>query len=219
METVLSIDGIGVCDHVHRSAMLMKVHSVPGLTDVLPFVRATNAEPHDLQVERPSRMPHIIVQTERGEQGDPSVPLLFSLAIHDSLKEVKSLMDPRDELLAFLDDVYVTGMRLPGRQVGDTSQHSPPHCGRRACGTGRLYAPEEWPNWDLKCGTQQTLKCWELQWTQQHSCRKFCEQKVDAGSAVVERHPFSPRLASSMADTFAVSRCHHILRTFSTIAV
>ena len=35
------------------------------------------------------------------------MPLLFSLAIHDSPQEVKSLMDPRDVLLAFLADVYV----------------------------------------------------------------------------------------------------------------
>ena len=35
------------------------------------------------------------------------MPLLFSLAIHDSLQEVKSLLDPRDVVLAFLDDVYV----------------------------------------------------------------------------------------------------------------
>ena len=51
-------------------------------------------------------MPHRIVQAEGSEQGDPLMPLLFSLAIHVSLQEVKSLMDPRDVLLAFLDDVY-----------------------------------------------------------------------------------------------------------------
>ena len=40
MATVLSIDGIGAYDHAHRSAMLKKVHSVPGLRGMLPFVRA-----------------------------------------------------------------------------------------------------------------------------------------------------------------------------------
>ena len=45
MTTVLSIDGIGAHDHVHRSAMLKKVHSVPALRGMLPFVLATFAEP------------------------------------------------------------------------------------------------------------------------------------------------------------------------------
>ena len=39
--TVLSIDGIGACDHVYRSASLKKLHSVPGLQGLLPFVHAT----------------------------------------------------------------------------------------------------------------------------------------------------------------------------------
>ena len=107
MATVLSIDGTGAYDHVHRSAMLKKVHSVPGLRGMLHFVRETYAEPTTYMWRDQAGMPHRIVQAEGSEQGDPLMPLLFGLAIHDSLQEVKSLMDPRDALLAFLDDVYV----------------------------------------------------------------------------------------------------------------
>ena len=39
--TVLSIDGVGVYDHVLRSAMLGKIFEVESLRGVLPFVRAT----------------------------------------------------------------------------------------------------------------------------------------------------------------------------------
>ena len=41
MTTVLSIDSIGAYDHVYRSAFLKKLHSVPSLQGLLPFVRAT----------------------------------------------------------------------------------------------------------------------------------------------------------------------------------
>ena len=43
--TVLSIDGIGAYDHVHRSAMLGKLLEVPSLRGLLPFVRAAFLEP------------------------------------------------------------------------------------------------------------------------------------------------------------------------------
>ena len=69
MATVLSIDGIGAYDHVHRSAMLKKVHSVPGLRGMLPFVRATYAEPTTYMWRDQAGMPHRIVQAEGGEQG------------------------------------------------------------------------------------------------------------------------------------------------------
>ena len=41
MTTVLSFDGIGAYDYVYRSAFLKKLHSVPSLQGLLPFVRAT----------------------------------------------------------------------------------------------------------------------------------------------------------------------------------
>ena len=43
--TVLSIDGIGAYDHVHRSAMLGKLLEVPSFRGLLPFVRAAYLEP------------------------------------------------------------------------------------------------------------------------------------------------------------------------------
>ena len=58
-------------------------------------------------------MQHPICQGEGGEEGDPLMPLLFSLVIHDSLRDVKRGMQEDDELFAFLDDVYV--LSPPGR--------------------------------------------------------------------------------------------------------
>ena len=213
--TVWSVDGIGAYDHVHRSAMLKKVHSFPGLRGMLPFIRATYLDPTTYMWRDQVGVQHRIVQAEGGEQGDPLMPLLFSLAIYDSLQEVKSLLDPRDVFLACLLGRCLRRLRGPGsgqgrirlvgRQVVDTSWHSPPHwedtrvepsmCVLRQngrVGTGILEPDGHQSVGDssgvggIRAGNR--------------------EQKVEARSAVVGRHPISPRLASSMADTLAVRR-------------
>ena len=43
----------------------------------------------------------------RFRQGDPLMPLLFGLGIHDALSEAKSTMGEEEHLLAFLDDVFI----------------------------------------------------------------------------------------------------------------
>ena len=45
MVMVLSIDGVGAHDLVYQSAMMKKLYSVPSLRGLLPFVRATCANP------------------------------------------------------------------------------------------------------------------------------------------------------------------------------
>ena len=56
-----------------------------------------------------------VTQAEGGEQGDPLMPLLFSIAIHAALEEVASHLEDGEQLCAFLDDVYV--LCLPHRVV------------------------------------------------------------------------------------------------------
>ena len=56
---------------------------------------------------------HVIEQHEGGEQGDPLMSLLFSLAIHNALAEVKANLRGDEHLFAFHDDVYV--LTLPER--------------------------------------------------------------------------------------------------------
>ena len=94
----LSIDGIGACDHVHRSVMLAKLHEVPSLQELFPFVRAANANPTSCVWEDEGGV--------QGEQGDPLMPLLFSLAIHDPLQRAQREFRADENLFAFLDDVH-----------------------------------------------------------------------------------------------------------------
>ena len=66
---------------------------------------------------------------EGGEQGDPLMPLLFALAVHDALAEVASQMEPDELLCAFLDDVYAVCEPGRVRQVFNMMQEA---LGRRA---------------------------------------------------------------------------------------
>ena len=105
--TVLSIDGVGAFDHVLRAAMLSKVAEVPSLRELLPFVKAAYARPSSYVWVDEEFVRHTIEQHEGGEQGDPLMPLLFSLGIHDALDEIQQQLEPGESLFAFLDDTYV----------------------------------------------------------------------------------------------------------------
>ena len=80
-QNVLSIDGIGAYDHVLRSAVISKLYDVPCLRELLPFVRATRAQPSEYCWEDAGGVRHTIRQAEDGEKGD-QLMLLFSMAIH-----------------------------------------------------------------------------------------------------------------------------------------
>ena len=58
-------------------------------------------------------MSHRTGQLEGGEQGDPLMPLLFSLTIHYALAEVEEHLLDGECLLAFKNDVYL--MTKPDR--------------------------------------------------------------------------------------------------------
>ena len=93
--------------------MMAKLHSVPGLRGLLAFVRTTYVRPTTYVWEDGDGVKHQIHQAEGGEQGDPLMPLLFRLAIHDALANVQSRLRPREYIFAFLNDVY--GVTSPGR--------------------------------------------------------------------------------------------------------
>ena len=47
-----------------------------------------------------------IPQGEGGEQGDPMMPVLFSLGQHHSLEVVNRSLPEDEKVMAFLDDIY-----------------------------------------------------------------------------------------------------------------
>ena len=97
--------------------MLGKLLEVPSLRGLLPFVRAAYLEPSRYKWADAEGVRHDICQAEGGEQGDPLMPLLFSLAIHNALAEVKRELLPGELLFAFLDDIYVVCSQARVRTV------------------------------------------------------------------------------------------------------
>ncbi len=104
---ILSIDGVGAFDHIRRAAMLGKLVTLPTARDALPFVRLSYETRTEYVWADEKGDQEIIPQGEGGEQGDPLMPLLFALGIHDALQDVASRLQPGEDLAAFLDDVYV----------------------------------------------------------------------------------------------------------------
>ena len=88
--TVLSIDGIGAYDNISRATMLSKLQTLPAASAMLPFVRLSYGQPSEYAWTDNTGAQRPIIQAEGGEQGDPLMPLLFSLGIHDALAQVHS---------------------------------------------------------------------------------------------------------------------------------
>ena len=86
--------------------MLGKLSRLPAANAILPFVRLSYAQPSMYAWESETGDTKMIPQGEGGEQGDPLMPLLFSLGIHDALAEVATHLEEGEQLCAFLDDVY-----------------------------------------------------------------------------------------------------------------
>ena len=122
--TALSVDGIGAYDHVLRSAMLGKLARLPKASEILPFVRLSYAQPSEYVWEDDEGTTHRVPQGEGGEQGDPLMPLLFALAIHDALADVAELLRPGEDVCAFLDDVYVLCKPERTREIFDMLRHA-----------------------------------------------------------------------------------------------
>ena len=103
---VLSVDGIGAFDLISRSAMLEIERAI------LPFVRLSYGHPSTYSWWDQNGVRRAVSQAEGGEQGDPLMPLLFSIGIQGALDEVAGTLDEvagtleaGEQLCAFLDDI------------------------------------------------------------------------------------------------------------------
>ena len=81
--------------------------TVDGGHSVLPFVLRFYSEPSQYLWEDDTGDNHLIHQGEGGEQGDPLMPLLFSLGQHSALQSVQSFVLPGEQLFAHLGDLDV----------------------------------------------------------------------------------------------------------------
>ena len=72
---------------------------------MLPFVRLSYAQPSRYAWLDDAGQERFVEQGEGGEQGDPLMPLLFSLGIHGALQRVQAQLHEGEHLSAYLDDV------------------------------------------------------------------------------------------------------------------
>ena len=105
---IMSVDGIGAYDTISRASMLQGLLAVPEANCCLPFVRQFYTTPSTYIWHDATGQPHPIVQTEGGEQGDPLMPALFSLALGQraALQTVQAELEAGETIFAFLDDIY-----------------------------------------------------------------------------------------------------------------
>ena len=88
----------------NRAAMLEGLMNVEGGGQAIPFVRSfCGSSSSYLWEDRFFWHHHTIPQGEGGEQGDPLMPLLFSLGQHGALQAIDSDLNDNEVLFAFLD--------------------------------------------------------------------------------------------------------------------
>ena len=128
--TILSVDGIGAYDHVSRSAMLLALHNANAANQALPFARMFYSTPSTYTWVDQQGEAHAINQAEGGEQGDPLMPALFSLALHQALHHFHEDLQPGERVAAYLDDIYITAQPARIRALYDTlARHLEEHTG------------------------------------------------------------------------------------------
>ena len=113
--TILSLDGVGAYDTISRKAMMRGLSDMADGDKLLPFVRQFCATPSTFLWEDEMGETRKIQQGEGGEQGDPLMPLLFSVGQHRAMVAVQAELREGERLFAFLDDIYVV---CPANRVG-----------------------------------------------------------------------------------------------------
>ena len=221
LTTILSIDGIGAYDHVYRSAFLKKLLNVPSLQGLLPFVRATYADPTSYAWVDEAGEVHHIVQAEGGEQGDPL--LLFSLAIHDPLEEASRELRPEEHLFAHLDDVYFSG-DVPNRtrtvydSLGEklfTQAGIRLHSGKTRVWNRASVCPEGMAELGPEVWNPESVKVLGTPVGSRAFVDEVINKRLREEQKLWEAIPWVPDLQAGWQILIqcAGPRCHHIIRT------
>ena len=140
--TVTSIDGLGVFDMISRGAMLEGLRRVLG--PALPFTRMFYGRSSEYLWEMEDGQVHRIPQGEGGEQGDPMMPLLYSLGQHGALEAAHSQFTRGERLLAFLDDTFIVtpNATAVGPAYGSVQDALRNHCGIQVhVGKNKIWNP------------------------------------------------------------------------------
>ena len=87
--------------------MLDGLRSRPQLAPLLPFARQFYGTESSYVWTDDVGAEHEVLQAEGGEQGDPLMPALYTVAQHAALRAVAATLQPGEGVFAFLDDTYI----------------------------------------------------------------------------------------------------------------
>ena len=86
--TIVSVDGVSAYDTISREAMMRGLLDMEGGESVLPFVRQFYGRVSQCLWEDDAGVTHTMFQGEGGEQGDPLMPMIYSLGQNRALEAV-----------------------------------------------------------------------------------------------------------------------------------
>ena len=104
----MSVDGIGAYCLISRETMPSALRDFEGGGDILPFVSSFFGRPSSYLWEDGLTEIHDIHKGEAGEEGDASMPTLFSLGMHEALVAAAGQLTLDDELFSFCDDINLS---------------------------------------------------------------------------------------------------------------
>ena len=202
--------------------MLPKLLEVPKLRGLLPFARFAYAEPTSYVWEDEDGGRHHIRQGEGREQGDPLMPLLFSLGVHNSLVEGKRPMRPGEYFLAYLDDTFILSQPERARPLYSAMDlQLQTRAGIQLnAGKTRVWnrAGIQPPNMDdLGEGvwSPEGIKVLGSPIGSEAFVQAFTERRLESEQRLLDAIPSIPDLqcAWQLLLQCAVPRCNHLLRT------
>ena len=220
--TVLSVDGVGAYDHVLRSSMLGKLMEVPQLRPLIPFVRSTHAHPTNYEWEDQHGTRHQVWQHEGGEQGDPLMPLLFCLAVHNALTDIQEQLRPGEYVFAFLDDIYVVSLPERTRTVFNLAAEKlgagagiELHAGKTRVWNKAGECPPNVVELGDEVWNAAGIKILGTPVGTQEFAQAACAAKLEEEDKLWEATKWIPDLqcAWQVLVQCAGPRCHHLLRT------
>ena len=142
------------------------------------------------------------IEQHEGEQGDPLMPMLFSLGLHNALEEVQQLLDPGEFLFAYLDDVFILSSPERTREIFNLLENTLPKRAGIHLHTGKTRV------WNV-CGEQppDIDNLGEEVWSP--SGVMILGTPLGSGefmSRIVGFHPLDPRFAVRLAGAHPMRR-------------
>ena len=205
-----------------------KIARSPELECFLPLVMALYGTQSRFLWIDDEGQEHIIVQGEGGEQGDPLMPALYSLAQHDALVEADGELGPSERILSFLDDLYVVTSReraadafLTVSTTVEKRAGVKTHLGKlKAWCAGGGAAPEDLARispeaWKADLPDHQNgIKVLGTPFGKPEFVAAFAEERMESERVLLERLAKldDPQCAWLMLSMSAVPRANHFIR-------